>query len=141
MYKWSTSPGSDTPQAGWGGMAFSSFAGYRMGKLAGIHPRNTFSAVLIAMIVGPLFSFLSFLTFFHWIGGSRISVWREGAGVGERLANFPAWWTSLPASDPWIPYMILGMVWIAIASGAVTGCVIGMLIGGMIFIIRFFVPF
>jgi len=203
LYKWSTAPGCDTPQCGWGGLAFASFAGYKMGKLSGVHPRNTFIAILIAMVVAPLFSFLGFLTLTHAIGGSRIGVWKNWyEGIGERFENYPSWWTSLPAQDPWIPYMLLGMVWIAalsflharfvwfplepigwligttaasalfglwapflvawviklltfrlggaklfenkgvpISSGAVTGCVIGMLIGGVLFIIQFFVPF
>jgi len=117
IYKWSTSPSCDTPQNGWGGLIFSSFAGYKMGRLNNVHPRNTFRVILIAMIIAPLFSLLSFLMLTHAIGGSKIGVWKTWfEGIGERYDNFPSWWTSLPAQDPWIPYMLIGMVWIVVLS-------------------------
>ena len=202
-YKFATTSGCNFATEGWGGAIFSSFAGYKMGNSFGIHPRNTFKVVLMALIIAPLFSLLGFIIFTYGVGGTRIGVWKNWyEGIGERYENYPSWWTSLPASEPWIPYMLLGMVWIAIlsvlharfvwfplepigwligttaasalfglwtpflvawilkmltfrlggaklfenrgspiASGAVTGCVIGMAFGGVLFIIKFFVPY
>jgi hypothetical protein len=203
MYKFATTSGCNFATEGWGGAFFSSFSGYKMGKLFGIHPRDVFRVVLLVMIVAPLFSFSGFLTLTHAVGASKLGIWKSWyEGIGERYENYPSWWTSLPAQDPWIPYMLLGMAWIAVlsflharfvwfplepigwligttassalfglwapflvawvlkmitfrvggaklfenrgvpvASGAVAGCIAGMILGGALFIIRFFVPF
>jgi len=203
VYKWAWQAAGGGSVCSWGGMGYASFAGYNMGKSTNIHPKNTFKVVLIAMIIGPIFSLLSLITVVHGFGGAKIAIWKNWfEGIGERWALIPGWWTASPAAEPWLPYVIAGAAWIAvlsflharfvwfplepigwilgttsasslfglwipflaawilktitfriggakllenmglpISSGAVAGCMIGILLGGAMFIIRFFVPF
>jgi len=203
VYKWAWQAAGGGSVCSWGGMGYASFAGYNMGKSTGIHPNNTFKVVLIAMIIGPIFSLISLITVVNGFGGARIAIWKNWfEGIGERWAQIPGWWTASPAAEPWLPYVVGGAALIAvlsflharfvwfplepigwilgttsasslfglwipffvawvlkmitsrvggakllenmglpISSGAVTGCMIGILIGGAMLIIRFFVPY
>jgi hypothetical protein len=203
VYKWAWQAAGGGSVCSWGGMGYASFAGYKMGKFNNVHPRDTFKVVSAVMVVAPLFSLLALITIVHGFGGARIGIWKNWfEGIGERWHLIADWWTASPGQEPWLPYVVIGAVWIAvlsflharfvwfplepigwilgttsasslfglwipflvawllksivsriggakllenmglpISSGAVTGCMIGIIIGGAMYIIRFFVPF
>ncbi|RLI25703.1 hypothetical protein DRO57_03305 [Candidatus Bathyarchaeota archaeon] len=203
IYRTAVQSCSDTPSYPWGGAAFSTFAAYKFADLAGLSARNTFKTLLVALLIAPITSHISFIWLLHTVGGEHIGIWKSWfEPIGERIARIPDWWIHTPASEPWVEYAVLGAVlmaalswlharfvwfplnpigyllgttaasalfglWIPffvawvlkvitlriggaklyenygvpVASGAVTGCIIGMVLGGLIWIVRYFVPF
>ena len=203
IYRATAQSGSGLPSYPWGAAAFSTFASYKFASLAGLSPKNTFKTLSVALLIAPLASHIAFIWLLHTVGGKHIAMWTSWfEGIGERIERIPDWWASLPATEPWIEYAVIGAIFMAalswlharfiwfplepvgfmigttgasvlhglwmpflvawvlkmitlraggaklyeeygapIASGAVTGCMIGMIFGGVLWIVRWFIPF
>jgi len=199
----SRTAGADTPEHGWGGALYGSFASYRMAGLAGVSNKSIFRALTAVLIITPLFSILAVLWFGYAIGISK-SVqynWGYGDGIVAHLTE-PWYYDQQPASGSWVEYAAAGIIivgalsimharyvwfpfepigfilgfgnssmlfgtwfpflvaWVLktvtlrvggskayeefglpTAGGVIAGCMAFILIGGLMGVIRFFVPF
>jgi hypothetical protein len=110
----------DSPTWGWGGAAFSAFAGYRMASLTGASPKNALKTMIIATILSPIFSLVAFLLVVNAFTGPKlgqISSWHMGipAGCCPNLTS-GLWWKNTPASAPWEPWAAAGAAIIVVLS-------------------------
>jgi hypothetical protein len=100
----------DVPKA-FGGATLSSFAAFRMAKLANVDNKDVFKALMIGIIVGPI----SVLTAFVWVNNTFGLTKLAPFGTAftdsliDRTGN-PDNWNIKPGTTPWIPNMIIGMI-------------------------------
>jgi hypothetical protein len=91
---------------------YSSFAAYKMSSLTGLSNRSALKALVIALVITPLFS----LTTMRWLNGTFGSGrFAAGSGINSsdgfsRIIN----WLNSSYSGPFLEYTLLGM---AIAIG------------------------
>ena len=105
------------PLDGWGWSMWSSFSAYQMGRLTGVHAKNVFKVVLIALLVAQFVSLPTVIVGLSYYGMSRLH------GASSLWASNLEWWAStgwfVVASGPpaeWIGHIIVG----AIALAAMT---------------------
>ncbi|MGQ9514920.1 MAG: DUF6785 family protein [Thermoproteota archaeon] len=113
----SRTAGADTPEHGWGGALYGSFASYRIAKLAGVSNKNVFRALAVVLIITPLPAILAVLWFGYAIGISK-SVqfnWGYGDGIVAHLTD-PWYYDQQPASGSWIEYVAAGFIIVGIFS-------------------------
>ena len=100
----------DVPKA-FGGATLSSFAAFRMAKLANVDNKDVFKALMIGIIVAPI----SVLTTFIWVnntfGLTKLAPFGSAYtdSLIDRTGN-PSNWNVRPGETPWIPNMIVGMM-------------------------------
>lgn len=100
----------DVPKA-FGGATLSSFAAFRMAKLANISNRDVFKSLLIGVVVGPLAVMLTFVWINYTFGLTRLAAFNDQFtdSLINRTGN-PDNWNVHPGATPWIPNMIVGMI-------------------------------
>jgi hypothetical protein len=113
----SRTAGADTPEHGWGGALYGSFASYRMGNLAGVSNKNMFRALAVTLVLTPLPAILAVLWFGYAIGISKSLMfnWGYGDGIVHHLTE-PWYYDEQPASGSWIEYVAAGFVIVGIIS-------------------------
>lgn len=104
--QWASQPYSPA----YGFALVSSFAGFRFANLAGADNRNVFKAMVVALSVGFVASFLTIIVLNYQFGAEKLSF--SSAFIGNtqfrsRTAD-PGIWNGRPGSEPLAPYVLAG---------------------------------
>jgi len=101
---------TDVPKA-FGGATLSSFAAFRMAKLANIDNKDVFKALLVGIIVGPIVVLATYIWLNYNFGLMKLPAFSVGFtdSLIDRTGNAENW-NVRPGSTPWIPNMIAGMI-------------------------------
>jgi len=99
------------------GSIFGSFASFKMASMTGTSTRDTFKVILVVTIIVPIVTLISL---FLILGGS-IGLNNAGAQSLISVAGLSNWgvspqWNTMPASSPWVQYVIAGILIVCLLS-------------------------
>jgi len=117
MSSYFSTRGIDGTECMGSGVIFSSFASYKMANLTGVNSKGIFKVMMIAVLIAPLVTIVTFLWLSYIYGGMKFYVGSVVVGSSQFFGySSPDSWISKPGMEPVLPYVLLGIAIVAVLS-------------------------
>lgn len=95
---------------------YGAFDSYRMSDIVKLSNRNVFKILLLIALISPITVYSSEVLFGSIYGLSRTGICGSNYTCGAPWGTSASSWITLPSAEPWIPYMLAGIVIVGVLS-------------------------
>jgi hypothetical protein len=95
---------------------YGAFDSYRMSDMTKLSNRNVFKILLLVALISPITVYCCEVLLGYTYGLSRISICGSSYTCGAPWGFTAEWWASGWRSEPWVPYVLIGIVIVGVLS-------------------------